>query len=154
MQLRFSLRAIFAAITAIAVACTVLFVVPEYVRLTILFAGVVAMPAPLAILARYGAPEIRAMGLGGIVAYVAWLVLAGIPAGILVANHLDDYVGISLTNYATSIRPGAPAGFGGVLIPSYLVHSGLYLPWIAVPTASLISLLCHLFYTPARGTPG
>ena len=144
MQLRFSLRTVFVAITVVAFLCMVFFVVPENVRLTILFVGVVAMPGPLAILARSGSTEMRALGLGGIVGYVAWLALAGIPVGILAANHLDDYIGITWSDYRTTVRLGPPMAPGGVFAPSYFVHAGLYLPWIAVPCASLLSLACHL----------
>ena len=144
MQLKFSLRAIFAATAVVAVVCTVLFVVPEHIRLAILFMGVVAMPGPLAILTRNDSPELRALGLGGIVAYVAWLVLAGIPVGILAANHLDDYIGITWSDYRTIVRPGPPIPGGGIFVPSYFVQTGLYLPWIGVPCASLLSLACHL----------
>jgi hypothetical protein len=138
---RFSLRAIFALIAAVAVACAVLFAVPEYVRLAILFLGVVAMPGPLAVLARYGSPRLRAFGLGGLVSYAAWLVLVGIPVAFLGMDSIYQYVATPLS--AFGYTPG-PFGVGpAIVVPSYLVYARLYAPWISVPAAGLASLVIH-----------
>jgi hypothetical protein len=86
----------------VAVACAVLFAVPEYLRLTILFLGVISMPGPLAVLARYGAPHMRAFGLGGLVAYAAWLVLVGVPDSFFAMRELGQYMAVPLSGFGTN----------------------------------------------------
>ena len=147
MQLKFSLRAIFALIAVVAVVCTVLFAVPEYIRLSILFVGVVAMPGPLATSAWFGSRESRAFGLGGLVAYVAWLAIAGIPVAILAANELSNLIGVTLSQFGTSIGRFPGGVIPGVArVPPYMVYAGLYLPWISVPCAGLLSMLSDVFF--------
>jgi hypothetical protein len=143
-RFRFSLKAIFGLMAVVAVACAVLFAVPEYLRLTILFLGVISMPGPLAVLARYGAPHMRAFGLGGLVAYAAWLVLVGVPGSFFAMRELGQYMAVPLSGFGTNIgaaRGGTPAA---VTITTYLVYAGLYAPWIAVPAACIAALGAQL----------
>ena len=158
MQLKFSLRAIFALIAVVAVLCTVLFVVPEYIRICILFVGVVTMPGPLVSLAFYGSRELKAFALGALAAYGAWLVLVGVPAAFFAMNHFGEYIGAPLSGYRTTFPIGQPPGVGRggvvIIVPSYLVYAGLYLPWIGVPFAGLIALVGQIATRPVTPRNG
>lgn len=139
-RFRFSLKAIFGLMAVVAVACAVLFAAPEYLRLTILFLGVIAMPGPLAVLARYGAPHMRAFGLGGLVAYAAWLVLVGVPGSLFAMRELGQYVRVPLSEFGTNTGVAPGGRLAAMTISSYLVYAGLYAPWIAVPAACIAAL--------------
>lgn len=151
-RFRFSLKAIFGLMAVVAVACAVLFAAPEYLRLTILFLGVIAMPGPLAVLARYGAPHMRAFGLGGLVAYAAWLVLVGVPGSFFAMREFGQYMGVPLSGFGTNIGVAPGGRRTAMTISSYLVYAGLYAPWIAVPAASIAALGAQL--VAGEGTAG
>ena len=143
-RFRFSLQAIFGLTAVVAVACAVLFAAPEHLRLTILFLGVIAMPGPLAVLARHGAPPMRALGLGGLVAYAAWLVLVGVPGSFFATRELGQYVRVPLSGFGTNIGVAPGGRLAPLTISSYLVYAGLYAPWIAVPAASIAALAAQM----------
>jgi hypothetical protein len=137
-MLRFSLKAAFLFILLAALVCTVLFAVPEHVRIAILFLGVLALPGPLAVVARQGGRQSRAFALGGLIAYGAWFVLVGIPAGLFAAQQFGAYMAVPLSSFRSSVLPG---GSGNFIVPTYLLFAGLYAPWFIVPLAGLASVL-------------
>ena len=148
--MRFSLKAIFGLILVAAIVCGVMFAAPQHIRLAALFVGVLAMPGPLVSLAVFGRGRMRVFAAAGLSAYGAWFVLVGIPGGFYAMNHFSDYVGISLSNFGASLS-GAGAmggGYGGggmafVVVPTYLLLSWLYAPWLIVPLAGIAAVACQ-----------
>jgi hypothetical protein len=142
---RFSLRTALGFMGVVALGCAVLFAVPEYVRLSVLFVGVLMMPGPLAVMARSGSAPARAFCLAGLVSYAAWFVLIGIPSGFFVVQQFGQYVAVPLTQYGTGLK-----GLATIVLPTYLVYAGLYAPWIVVPLSGACSLLGHIVCETGR----
>jgi hypothetical protein len=137
-MLHYSLRALMLVVLAAAIACAVLFAFPPWLRASALFVGVLAMPGPLYVLYRIGDRSSKAFALGGLVAYVAWFIVVGVPSGfgivtassqtnlgsvVLFADQpLTDTIGVSLN------------------LSGYVFFALLYAPWLIVPLAGFSSM--------------
>ncbi len=136
---RFSLRALLGFVFLAAIVCAVLFAFPVWLRVSALLVGVLAMPGPLAILARRSEGPARTFGVAGFVAYLAWFIFIGIPGGFAIATISAPFSG---TIEWLGSQP-ASTTIESLNIPGYLFWAGLYAPWIIVPLAGLTALFIH-----------
>jgi hypothetical protein len=139
--MQFSTRALLAFTALVAFACFV-WVAPPIVRVPVLFVSVVIIPAPLAVVLRHGSSNAQTFALGALVAYAAWLVLAGIPCGVFVAYR---FLGKGIPD-ESNIR-WIIERFVGSYYPAYV---GLYAPWIIVASAGGIALIARLLLKKNR----
>lgn len=134
---RFSLRAIFGVVLLAAVVCAVLLAFPGWLRVSALLVGVLAMPGPLAIMARSENRLAKTFGVAGFVAYAAWFIVIAVPGGFAIATLAAPFsgtvVGLSSETASSMIEQ--------ISIPGYLYWSALYAPWLIVPLAGLTAVL-------------
>ncbi len=134
---RFSLRALLALVFFAAIVCAVLLGFSVWLRVSSLFIGVLAMPGPLAILARSGNPSAKTFGVGGFIAYAAWFIVVAVPGGFAIATLSASFSG--------TIKGLADEPVGLTIeqlsFPAYLYWSTFYAPWLIVPLAGVTALL-------------
>jgi hypothetical protein len=135
---RFSLLALMSTVVAAAVACAVLFVFPYWLRASVLFVGVLAIPGPLYVLYRNGGFAVQSFALGGLVAYGAWFIIVGVPGGFGVVTSSTQ---LNLGSVAYFADQSFAANIGqNVNLSGYVFFAMLYAPWLIVPLAGLTSL--------------
>jgi hypothetical protein len=136
-DMRYSIGQLLFLVALVAVACFV-WIAPAIVRVPLLFIAVLIMPGPLVVLLRYGGRRAQSFALGGLAAYVAWLLLGGIPCVVFVSYRfmkggIPDPSNIrwSIERFVDSYYPG---------------YVGLFAPWIIVPLAGLLSVVVHYLF--------
>jgi hypothetical protein len=136
---RFSLATLLILIAVFAAVFAAILLVPEWLRIILLFIGVLALPGPLVVMCRYGTPASRAFALGGLVSYGVWFIIVGVPCAFHAAAQYEGMMGYSVTGITTR-----STGFSeGLIVYSYDLFAGLYAPWFVVLIAGSVSLLIH-----------
>src|SRR5262245_11308991 len=103
---RYSIRTLLALVLIAAVICAVMFAFPLWLRVLVLFVGVLAMPGPLVVMLRGGGPAAKSSALGGLVAYAVWLACIGFPAGFEKSANFGQF-------WSEITFGGFGGGFGG-----------------------------------------
>jgi len=139
-MLRFGLRALFGIVLLAAVACAVVLVLPAWLRVATLFIGVLALPGPLVVMLRYGGRGAKSFALGGLAAYIVWLLVVGVPMGFAMMRSNDPVVIGSVIQLA---ELSLPEVFKYTVQNAYVLLGVLYAPWLVVMLAGLASLVVY-----------
>jgi len=139
-MLRFSLCALFGIVLLAAIACAVVLAFPAWLRVATLSIGVLALPGPLVVMLRYGGKGAKSFALGGLAAYVVWLVVVGVPTGFAMMRSNDPVVIRSVVQMAE-----VPLSeiFKYTVESGYVLLGVLYAPWLVVMLAGLASLVVY-----------
>jgi hypothetical protein len=126
---RYTICLLFALTAAVAFACEVYLHLP--LNNPVVFALDIVMPAPLAVMLKTGNPRTKAIALGGLVSYGAWLVLGGLPfAAMMVYRFVSFHGPISWE-------------FDQLVSTLHSGFVGLYLPWVVVTIGGALGFITH-----------